>query len=505
MSTCKTALRIIWAHKFYFLVYLVGMSAIMVIIGSQGMQSAVQADASSSVGRFQPAQAKIAVINRDRGSEAGRELGQGLERYLQQSSKLVKVDDDPQALQDANVSGKSDLTVIIPAGYGRQCMDKLNENFAQMQAGGHVEALPKVETAASYHSSLGSLAQLQVDAYFDGLRTAAVTGLGQGGQGGQTIQSDQGPEGTQSGQSGEGARAGEAGVGGQSGQTAHSGGAGQMDRTVQSGQVNQGQGKLRQESAPIHAATLRSAVAYTVSHYASNQPAVKVHAIPKGDSKTLAQGFARTVSLAAYPLMTALAVCVATLFGAFSSADRHRRLLASPMPSNRLNGQELLAAFIVAVISWAYYVAITVFNMHAVGVSLASLGWGRVILSFTAMLAFTASAAAFGFMLSQFNPSSSVVNSVGVTFGLLVMFTSGASSSGSLPPIMQTIGKLTPGWWYNSAVGSIMDSSAHGVSVWGGPLVVVILFALAYACIGLMVSRLTRTRSTLASATSLVG
>ena len=438
MNTCKTALRVIWAHKFYLLLYLVGMSLIMIVIGSTNMQAAVRANASSSVGRFEPAKAKIVVINRDRGNQVGCELGQGLERYLGKSAQLVTVEDRPQALQDANVSGKSDLTVIIPAGYGQRFLDALEDTAAQAHSGSKALGFPKAETAASYNSSRGSLAQLQVDSYFDALRTALLPDLGQNGP-----------------------------------------------------------MKLHSSAA------IEDAAAYAVSHYASSQPHVGIHASPKDDDHgALLEGFATTVGLAAFPLMTALTVCVATLFGAFSSPDRHRRMLASPMRSSSLNGQELTAALILAGFSWLYYVALVAFSMAASGVSLVSLGWGRVLLSFFVMLIFAVSAASFGFMLAQFNPSSSLINSVGVIFGLVVMFTSGSSSGGPLPPVMQTIGKLTPGWWYNTAVQSIMDSRAAGLTSWGLPLIVVALFALAYACVGLMVSRLTRTRATLVAPVS---
>ena len=437
MNTCKTALRIIWAHKFYLLLYLVGMSLIMIVIGSTNVQAAVRANASSSIGRFEPARAKVVVINRDSGNQAGCELGQGLKKYLGKSAQLVTVEDKTQALQDANVSGKSDLTVIIPAGYGQRFLETLEDTAAQARSGGKTTAFPKVETAASYNSSRGSLAQLQVDSYFDAIRTALLSGLGQN------------------------------------------------------------------DSTDLHSpAAVKDAATYAVAHYAGSQPHVGIHASPKNDDGALLKGFATTVGLAAFPLMTALTVCVATLFGAFSSPDRHRRLLASPIWSSSLNGQELTAALIVAGVSWAYYVALVAFSMAASGVSLASLGWGRVLLSFFVMLIFAVSAASFGFMLSQFNPSSSLINSVGVTFGLVVMFTSGSSSGGPLPPVMQTIGKLTPGWWYNTAVQSIMDSSTAGLASWGLPLTVVALFALAYACVGLMVSRLTRTRATLVAPVS---
>ena len=437
MNTCKTALRVIWAHKFYLLLYLVGMSLIMIVIGSTNVQAAVRANASSSVGRFEPARAKVVVINRDCGNQVGCELGQGLKKYLGKSAQLVAVEDKPQALQDANVSGKSDLIVIIPDGYGQRFLDALEDTSVQARSGDKTPGFPKVETAASYNSSRGSLAQLQVDSYFDALRTALLTGLGQKG------------------------------------------------------------------SMELHSyVAVKDAAAYAVAHYAGNQPHVDIHASQKNDDGSLLKGFAMTVGLAAFPLMTALTVCVATLFGAFSSPDRHRRLLASPIRSSSLNGQELTAALIVAGVSWAYYVALVAFSMAASGVSLVSLGWGRVLLSFFVMLIFAVSAASFGFMLSQFNPSSSLINSVGVTFGLVVMFTSGSSAGGALPPVMQTIGKLTPGWWYNTAVQSIMDSSASGSASWGLSLTVVALFALAYACVGLMVSRLTRTRATLVAPVS---
>ena len=432
MNTCKTALRVIWEHKFYLLLYLVGMSLIMIVVGSANVQAAVRANASSSIGRFEPARAKVVVINRDCGNQVGCELGQGLKKYLGKSAQLVAVEDKPQALQDANVSGKSDLIVIIPDGYGQRFLDALEDTSVQARSGDKTTGFPKVETAVSYNSSRGSLAQLQVDSYFDALRTALLTGLGQNG------------------------------------------------------------------SMELHSsAAVKDAAAYAVAHYAGNQPHVGIHASQKNDDGSLLKGFAMTVGLAAFPLMTALTVCVATLFGAFSSPDRHRRLLASPIRSSSLNGQELTAALILAGISWVYYVALVAFSMAASGVSLASLGWENVLLSFFAMLVFAVSSASFGFMLAQFNPSSSLINSVGVTFGLVVMFTSGSSSGGPLPPVMQTIGKLTPGWWYNTAVQSIMDSSTAGLASWGLPLTVVALFALAYACVGLMVSRLTITRATL--------
>ena len=432
MNTCKTALRVIWAHKFYLLLYLVGMSLIMIVVGSANVQAAVRANASSSIGRFEPARAKVVVINRDCGNQVGCELGQGLKKYLGKSAQLEAVEDKPQALQDANVSGKSDLIVIIPDGYGQRFLDALEDTSVQARNGDKTTGFPKVETAVSYNSSRGSLAQLQVDSYFDALRTALLTGLGQNG------------------------------------------------------------------SMELHSsAAVKDAAAYAVAHYAGNQPHVGIHASQKNDDGSLLKGFAMTVGLAAFPLMTALTVCVATLFGAFSFPDRHRRLLASPIRSSSLNGQELTAALILAGISWAYYVALVAFSMAASGVSMASLGWENVLLSFFAMLVFAVSSASFGFMLAQFNPSSSLINSVGVTFGLVVMFTSGSSSGGPLPPVMQTIGKLTPGWWYNTAVQSIMDSSTAGLASWGLPLTVVALFALAYACVGLMVSRLTITRATL--------
>ena len=312
MNTCKTALRVIWAHKFYLLLYLVGMSLIMIVVGSTNMQAAVRANASSSVGRFEPARAKIAVINRDCGNQAGCELGQGLERYLGRSAQLVTVEDKPQALQDANVSGKSDLIVIIPAGYGQRFLEALEDAATQVHSGDKTHGFPKVETAASYNSSRGSLAQLQVDSYFDAFRTALLTGLGQNG------------------------------------------------------------------SMDWHSsAAVKDAAAYVVAHCVSDQPRVGIHASPKYDDGALLKGFAMTVGLAAFPLMTALTVCVATLFGAFSSPDRHRRLLASPMRSSSLNGQELIAALILAAISWTYLCVTCCLQHGGIGGVLGFTGLGE--------------------------------------------------------------------------------------------------------------------------------
>ncbi|MCH4188936.1 MAG: ABC transporter permease, partial [Bifidobacterium tibiigranuli] len=77
MSTFNTAMRIVWRHKSYLLIYLVGLSVMMVamLLGTVG-GGARTADGTPS---YAPRRAQVAVVDRD-GNRGG--VAQGLREYL---------------------------------------------------------------------------------------------------------------------------------------------------------------------------------------------------------------------------------------------------------------------------------------------------------------------------------------------------------------------------------------------------------------------------------------
>lgn len=487
MSTFKTALRIIWRHKSYFLVYLVGMSLITLFIGYSSMSQAVKATKESSVGTFKPVRAKVSVINRDSRDSLGRDLGQGLTDYLSGSADMVSLPDEGQAMQEALANGdRADLIIIIPQGFSQRFLNACADVFA----GAKSTSVPKVQTATNYKSSLGDLAQVQVDSYFDGVRVALLGGIGQP---------------TRSTQADTAAKSDMMNM------------AGVMDMTnavpenrapVQGAQTPPG---VNARPVIVDAQAFKVASDYTVKHFANNQAKISVQTSPRKETKTLSAGFAQTVSLASYPLMTALTVCLALLFGSFSMAEQHRRLMASPIRNFSLNLQQFLAALLFGLVAWAYFTVLILGSTVVVGGNLESLGWGRIGISLLIMMIFVVAASAFGYMLSQFNLSNTVINAVAIIMGLVIMFTSGSAMPIDMPTAMTLVGKLTPGWWYNSAVNAVFGLSPNGKTVtagvfsvanWSTPALIVLLFALLYFCVGLMVGRLRRSDASIRSVTS---
>lgn len=63
MNTFKATLRVIWRHRAYLLVYLFGLSLMMIVLMS-GSVAGAQQDAASA-GVYEPDRATVAVVDRD--------------------------------------------------------------------------------------------------------------------------------------------------------------------------------------------------------------------------------------------------------------------------------------------------------------------------------------------------------------------------------------------------------------------------------------------------------
>ncbi|MFT9008694.1 MAG: ABC transporter permease [Bifidobacterium sp.] len=181
MQTFKSALRILWAHKVYMLVYLIGFGALMLSLGISSIVAAgndtgaISANASDSATSDQTEvasklpKAKIAVIDRDSGN-----LAEGLRDYLSHSATIVKLDDTPQRLQDAIARNDVDLIVVISKGYSQRFETAATSTGDDASAS---RSMPVADITVSYVSSQGSLAKIDVDGYFSQLRSVLASGL----------------------------------------------------------------------------------------------------------------------------------------------------------------------------------------------------------------------------------------------------------------------------------------------------------------------------------------
>lgn len=141
--TFSCALRILWAHRIYLLIYLVVMSLMGVFVASQSIPP-------STDGSMPEAPAAVAVIDRD-----GSAVSRGLATYLGREAELVEVADTQRALQDAVAQESVDCLLVVPAGYGDALVEAARTG---------VEA-PALESSLSTSGAAGLLAQIQAQGW----------------------------------------------------------------------------------------------------------------------------------------------------------------------------------------------------------------------------------------------------------------------------------------------------------------------------------------------------
>ena len=141
--TFSCALRILWAHRIYLLIYLVVMSLMGVFVASQSIPPTTD-------GSMPEAPAAVAVIDRD-----GSAVSRGLAAYLGREAELVEVADTQRALQDAVAQESVDCLLVVPAGYGDALVEAARTG---------VEA-PALESSLSTSGAAGLLAQIQAQGW----------------------------------------------------------------------------------------------------------------------------------------------------------------------------------------------------------------------------------------------------------------------------------------------------------------------------------------------------
>ena len=149
MSTFRTSLRIVAAHRVIILVYLLTLSMFGLLMGLSVTDAA-------------DVHATVAVVDRD-----GSEVSRGVTRYLGSVGEARPLEDSRQAMQDATAQNRISYILVIPAGYGQALQ-------ASARQGGEPPAL---ETVVNYESAAGSFMDVRTTSYLEQVRTymGAVT------------------------------------------------------------------------------------------------------------------------------------------------------------------------------------------------------------------------------------------------------------------------------------------------------------------------------------------
>ncbi len=206
--------------------------------------------------------------------------------------------------------------------------------------------------------------------------------------------------------------------------------------------------------------------------------------------------YVTTAKMGVYPLLAAMLVCTALAMNSFSESNVRRRLYASPQRTGAMVLQEFAAcALFGTVISLLYWVVSVVLPMAA-GLPVSGIPMPTILYSGASLVIYALVGVACGFMLSMLSANAVAVNAVANVFGLLVMFTSGmAFPIDMMPHVMIVIGKLLPGWWFCQSIDAVNGMDGHiDAGLWLADNAIVLLFGIAFICLGLAFSKLRRSR-----------
>ncbi|OZG60235.1 ABC-2 family transporter protein [Bifidobacterium lemurum] len=206
-----------------------------------------------------------------------------------------------------------------------------------------------------------------------------------------------------------------------------------------------------------------------------------------------------------YPMMMVMTLAVGLVVSRFNEPLVRSRLAAPPQSSASIGGGVMVASLVVAAVVWAYHAALLLVIGAVMPGGLGALDPSRIALSLAAMLALCLTALAFGFMVGQFSLSWNATSGVANVVSMVAAFLSGAwVPSSMMPDIVIALAKFTPGWWYVESIYQSFggrDAAIAGApdfSGWCASVGVLLLFALAFASIGLTVGRVRQLNPTAA-------
>ena len=142
MSTFRTSLKIVAAHRAYVLVYLVLLSMLGLLTGL--------ARSEGSSHQVKQATASVAVIDRD-----GSTISRGIKDYIESVGEAKPLEDSTRAIQDATAQNRVNYVLIIPAGYGQRLQQATRQGIEP----------PRMDTVIGYESASGALMNVRTDSY----------------------------------------------------------------------------------------------------------------------------------------------------------------------------------------------------------------------------------------------------------------------------------------------------------------------------------------------------
>ncbi|RSX52509.1 ABC transporter permease [Bifidobacterium callimiconis] len=465
MNTCKVTLRILIAHRLYVIIYLVMIGVLMFGIGWSLLTSG-----SKTGDTYAPSRPTVAVIDRDDGRGG---IADAMRDYVKADGELISLQDDSETLQEAVASNYVDLIVIIPDGYADALLDAVSSGADA----------PQVETVTSYTSGDGAMASMEVSGFLALTRTALI------GDGVRVDAADFAEL--------------YAGAGADAGASGTTSSSSASDSLTSGGLDHLPEGTVDRSTHDDLARAARSAAAVAkdgkVNHaIAVDRTAANGSSGEGAVADAAVSGFGNIMKTALYPLFLAMTVCTALVCGVFNAGETSRRLSAAPRKTSSVGLARMATMCGFALIVSLGYLLVTFVLMLAAGLNPLDLPTAGVAMTFASTCLYALMTVACGFLIGELGFTDAMANGFANLFGLLILFTSGISfPPDMMPDVMLVIARFLPGWWYCVAIDNALGfGTVERVSVsgWMGSIGLVLLFAVAFMCLGLAAGRIRRTR-----------
>ncbi|MCL1879191.1 MAG: ABC transporter permease [Actinomycetia bacterium] len=155
MPVFKTAVRLVFRHPFYLLIYIVLMGLLGLV-----MTGAPSGSPAADQVSFNAAKPPVAVIDRDQS-----EVSHALTAFLSERAELVEVADDTISIQDAIAQEYATYILVIPSGYGSDFL----------AAARNLSAAPELTEMAGINLPAAALANAETNNFLNALRISAAT------------------------------------------------------------------------------------------------------------------------------------------------------------------------------------------------------------------------------------------------------------------------------------------------------------------------------------------
>lgn len=218
---------------------------------------------------------------------------------------------------------------------------------------------------------------------------------------------------------------------------------------------------------------------------------VDVQMVSRDTSAAGGDRFCFYLQFDSYTFFAAIISCLGMLLSNMNRTDMRKRALSSPVSYASYTLQIALACLLVTALVWVWLLLL---GFIAFGDSAAAISPVGLALMAAVAFAFALVALAIAFLVGQTGINGTGANAIGNILGLVVSFLGGAWIPLDLASAeVNTVAHFLPGFWYTDGLAQaahLTSGALDSVASIGGNIGILLLFAAAIFCAGLVVGKL---------------